>query len=490
MNWRLLVCILFSTCSAIGQEQFGAAFSNYTPSISVFMNPSSMLDAKTWLDIHIVGAGSYTNNNFVSLNNTNYIRIARTNGEGIDETDLEYHQNRRKYQAYNRTFVNVLSGVWSQGDHAAGLFFNARSFTAVRGIPKFVGQFIENGVPEFTPQHDIDYSIKNIYLSNVNFGEIQLSYAYTFLKKRRDMLMAGISIKKFISFGGAAGNVYNFNFNVRDDSLLSIFELETDAMYTPNPEVYVKGGRGLDLGFTYQKMISSCSNYLPNSKKGGCKRLPYQYMLAASLLDLGAVKFDPDNVQYAGYKFSTYEWFGYANQSINEDSLVQVFQNQDPDHTDGRVNKKERIHLPTTISFQGDYNIWASRFFANGSITQGIPISKTKFGTRRANSLMVGLRFETKIFDIAIPFSLYEYKTPQLGLSVRFYCLTVGTDKLLHLIGRNDLYGGDIYVHLNIPFFNHPKCKTKAKKDRGGSQGSSTPSSLRRKRGNGCDAYN
>ncbi len=302
--------------------------------------------------------------------------------------------------------------------------------------------------------------------------------------------MAGISIKKFISFGGAAANVYNFNFNVRDDSLLSVFEIETDAMYTPNPEVYVKGGLGLDLGFTYQKMISACSSYLPNSKKGGCKRLPYQYMLAASILDLGSVKFDPDNVQYAGYKFSAYDWYGYANQTINEDSLLQVFQNQDPDLTDGRVNKKERIHLPTTVSVQADYNIWASRFFANGSITQGLPISRTKFGVRRANSLMLGLRFETKIFDIALPFSLYEYKTPQIGLSVRLYCFTIGTDKLLHIIGRNDLYGGDIYFHLNIPFFNHPKCKTSAKKSRGSQQGSLRAKGAQRKRAKGCDAYN
>ena len=116
--------------------------------------------------------------------------------EEIDEDDLEYHQGKKKYHAYNRTFVTVLSGVWSQGDHAAGLFFNTRSFTAVRGIPDYAARFIEFGVPPYTEQHNIDYSLEKVRAATVSFGEIQLSYAYTFYKKRRDMLMGGISLKK------------------------------------------------------------------------------------------------------------------------------------------------------------------------------------------------------------------------------------------------------------------------------------------------------
>src|SRR3989344_969241 len=119
MKWILLLCCVPQILFA--QEQYGAAFSNYTPTNSVFLNPSSMLDAKTWLDIHIVGAGTYANNNFVSLNGTNWVRVIRTEGEGLDEDDIQYHQNKRKYHAYNRTFGQVLSAVWSQGDHAAGL---------------------------------------------------------------------------------------------------------------------------------------------------------------------------------------------------------------------------------------------------------------------------------------------------------------------------------------------------------------------------------
>lgn len=482
MKWILLVLCLPSVL--VAQEQYGAAFSNYTPTNSVFLNPSSMLDAKTWLDIHIVGAGSYTNNNFVSLNGTNWVRVIRTEGEGLDEDDIQFHQNKNKYHAYNRTFAQVLSAVWSQGDHAAGLFFNVRSYTAARGIPDYAGQFIENGVPEYTPQHNIDYSLKNVYVSSVNYGEIQLSYAYTFYKKRRDMLMGGISIKKFLSIGGAAANIYNMDFNVRNDSLLGVFELNADGMVTPDPQLYTKGGMGLDLGFTYQKMMSDCSSYYPNSKKMGCRYLPYKYKLGFSIMDIGSVKFEEDNVQFAGYSFDSYDWLNYADQDVDEDNILNVFQNQEDDITEGRVKKPYKIHLPTYVSVQGDYNLWASRVYANAAIVQALPISRNKFGVRRANSLMVGVRYESRIFDVSIPLSLYEYRTPQIGLAVRVYCLTIGTDKLFHLVGRSKLYGGDIYAHLKIPIFYHPKCRAHK---RGGRD--YDPSRIRRRK-DGCDAYN
>lgn len=466
------------------QEQYGAAFSNYTPTNSVFMNPSSMLDAKTWLDIHIVGAGTYANNNLVSLNDNNWTRVIRTQGEGIDEDDIEYHQGKRKYHAYNRTFAQVLSAVWSQGDHAAGLFFNVRSYTGVRGVPDYAARFIEFGIPPYTEQHNIDYSLKKVRASSINYGEIQLSYAYTFYKKRRDMLMGGISVKKFLSIGGAAANIYNLDFDVRSGTLLSVFEFNGDAMLTPDPKLYMKGGMGLDLGFTWQRMMADCSSYYPNSKKMGCRYLPYKYKVGFSIMDIGSIKFEEEAIQFAGYNFTSYDWYNYADADIDEDNVVELFQNQEASIDEGQVKKPYKIHLPTYISAQGDYNLWASRLYANAAIVQALPISKNKFGVRRANSLMVGLRYESKIFDVSLPLSLYEYRTPQIGFAFRIYCLTIGTDKLFHWMGNSKLYGGDIYAHIKIPIFYHPKCKANK---RGGGTGYD-PSKIRRRK-DGCDAY-
>ncbi|MFY7943103.1 MAG: hypothetical protein ACOVNZ_00900 [Crocinitomicaceae bacterium] len=77
---------------------------------------------------------------------------------------------------------------------------------------------------------------------------------------------------------------------------------------------------------------------------------------------------------------------------------------------------------------------------------------------------------------------MYEYYRPQLGLSLRLYCLTIGTDKLLHIFGKSDLYGGDIYFHLNVPIFYNPKCKQRMK-----SGTNYDPGRIKNKRK--CEAY-
>jgi len=484
MKKLIVIIFVFSGLPVFGQEQFGAVFSNYTPTTSVHYNPSSMLDAKVWLDINVVSGGFYGNNNLAYLNNNSYWNLYRTDGEGVTDDDVRFNQKRKKYGAYARGFASVLSAVWSQGDHAVGLSFNVYSYTATRGIPDYAAKFIEYGIPNYDIQHQIDYSMKNVNASSVNYGEIKLSYAYTFYKKHRDMLMGGISVKKFLSIAGASLNGYEFNFNVQNDTLMEVAHLSADAMYTGDPELFTKGGLGLDIGFTYQKMLRDCSSYYPNTKRMGCQYLPYKYMLAASVIDIGSVKFDEEKTQFAGYDFTSFDWYRYSDTDVDEDNVVDIFQNQEGSIDEGRVKKTDRIHLPTALILQGDYNYWASKVYFSGMLTQGIPVSKEKFGMRRANSLMVGVRYESKWFDVSLPLSLYEYRYPQLGLSVRLAYLTLGTDKLLSIFNRRgDIYGGDIYFHLKIPFFYHPKCKDKIKSGNGGYD----PQKMRKRRT--CEAY-
>ena len=49
------------------QDQFGLAQSNYSPSTSVFHNPSSIVDSKVYFVIHLFGNGLFIHNNYVFL---------------------------------------------------------------------------------------------------------------------------------------------------------------------------------------------------------------------------------------------------------------------------------------------------------------------------------------------------------------------------------------------------------------------------------------
>jgi hypothetical protein len=451
-----------------------------------------MLDAKVWLDINIVGVGSYVNNNLVYLSDHSWGKLSRDlirvskgradESELPQDEDIGYDQGRKNYHAYNRNFVTVPSAVWSQGDHAAGLAFGGRSYTAARKIPTELAYFFEEGVTQYTPQHDVDYSLKNLRVASLQFAEVKLSYAYTFLKKRRDMLMGGITISKFFSVAGGAVNIYNADYNVDNDSLAHVFNLEADAMFTPDPKFNFKGGLGLDLGFTWQKMLGEAATYYPNSPKFGCRSVPYKFKLGVSIIDIGSIKFDEDEILYAGYDFDNYDWVQYDDEDINEDNPFDLFAGQESDINSGRVKKPYKIRLPTFASVQFDYNLWASRLYVNATLIQGMPVGKNKFGLRHANSLSVTPRYETYFFEFALPISLYEYRYPQLGASIRLGPLSIGSDKLLNWIKQSDLYGMDIYAHLKIPLRYHPKCKGRVK-------GIKKVNGEKHKRYHPCDAY-
>jgi hypothetical protein len=453
------IVIIKSTIS-FSQNTFGSIQSNYSPTNGVILNPTNMINAKTYLDINIIGIGDYLNNNLVFSPDNNIINLSITNNY---PSSINFDPRKRKIQFFNKAFVTGPGATWNKGNHAFGLAFNGRSYTGVQNIPSYAGTIINSEINKTQKHYGITYDANNIRISSVNFAEIQLSYAHTFLKKGKNMLIGGASVKKIYSIAGGAVNVNNAEFNVRNDSELSIFNLNSDMMYTPKAKLYKKGGLGLDLGFSYQKMLTECASYLPHTSKSGCRYIPYKYKLGLSIIDIGSVKFDPESINFAGYDFNNYDWQNYKKAQLNNDNFTDVFQTLDDDITSGSVKKINKIKLPTYISAQFDYNVWASAFYINATIIQGIPHSKYSFGIRHANSISITPRFETRLIDLAIPFSLWEYRYPQLGLSLRIGPITIGSDKFLNLVTNRDVYGGDIYFYAKVPIKYHPNCKDRIK---------------------------
>jgi hypothetical protein len=219
-------------------------------------------------------------------------------------------------------------------------------------------------------------------------------------------------------------------------------------------------------------MQERVTTYLPNSPKNGCNPKFYKYKIGVSLLDFGNIKYNENNSEV--FAIDVDSLLIGPNEDI-ENVLNSITTGQEV----GAISRPNRMSLPTVLSLQLDFNVWNNMFYINGTIIQGIPPFANSFGVRRANSVSVTPRFETKWFDLAMPLSLYEYRQPQLGLSMRLYFLTIGTDKLLSMFIPSDLYGADIYAQVKVPLFKNPNCK-----DRGFNSKKS-----RKKRSKLCDAY-
>ena len=103
---------------------------------------------------------------------------------------------------------------------------------------------------------------------------------------------------------------------------------------------------------------------------------------------------------------------------------------------------KFNIFLPSAISAQFDYCIMP-RIYANASIVQAIPLSKTSIV--RASQISVSARYETRKFEVTLPFTMYEYKKPHLGLAFRYKIFVLGTDRLGSFTGLWDTTGYDLF---------------------------------------------
>jgi hypothetical protein len=229
-------------------------------------------------------------------------------------------------------------------------------------------------------------------------------------------------------------------------------------------------------------MLGEASTYYPNSAKYGCRENSYKYKIGISLMDLGSIKFPEDQILYAGYNFSDFDWERYQDAEANEDNATDLFAQQENNIEQGNVRQPNKMSLPTFISAQLDYNLWASKIYVNATWIQGIPPSRRAFGVRHANSLSVTPRYESYWIDFALPFSLYEYRYPQLGAALRLGPVTIGTDKLISWIAKTNLYGADIYAHVKIPIRSNPKCRGRFRPSNG-------QNGRKSKRWKPCEAY-
>lgn len=432
------------------------------PTNSVLINPSSMLDAKTRLDINLFSLSAFAMNNIIYLENTS-LRTYLNEKQYETRPDFGINTNRRKHHVYNRLVFQGPGFVFSQGDHAFGLGLGVKSYTSLRNVP---GEVI-TGLATLTVPEDNSLKVRNLSLMSMTYGDVKLSYAYTFLKKKREIFMGGISLSKFIPLQAAGSKLSNLNAELVDDTTGFVFDIDADNANMVADGVRFSSGFGIDLGFTYERMTAESFHYYPNSGKSNCRKNYYLYKVGISLMDLGRLAFQEEELDYIGLKTQNYDW---KRQEISQDNL-NVFDQFEGDSlitediSQSSVKKMNKVRLPSYLSLQGEYNVWNNMLYLNLTWVQRFPISSKRFGTTRANSLALTPRFETRFFEAALPLSLYEYRYPQMGLMFRFWFLSIGTDKLLTLLVDSDVYGADIYFALKIPIVYHPKCRD-GKRDR------------------------
>jgi len=443
----------------------GITTSNYAGSTGVLLNPSSIVTSKLYMDINIVTADLFFENNYAFIHAEDYslFKFLTPNPEfpkyGPDDMPFDHFKGKNDKYFYSSELIKGPSFMLAYGRHAFALHTGARALTSAYGIPYEIPNFGYYGL-DYTEQQNINYTSKNFGSSALVMGEVGLTYAYAFRKIGMEDWSAGITVKRLFSVAGGYMRANDLDYMVLNDTTINIKNLDAELGFSfpmdydnndfPDDGPLIKGGGfGVDLGVTFQdKALSYQKRRF--SKLCRQKYIDYTYKIGVSVLDLGYVNFK-QNAQLHSYDDVSEYWvnidtLNYYNLNALTQTLSEVFYgNPDSSLRDNKI----KVFLPTAFSIQADYKIYRN-WYAGGVFIQPVRIGKSFI--RRPAQLALVPRYESANFEFAVPFSLYDYQYPRLGASIRYYFLTIGTDELLGLLGLTNFTGLDFYISLKINF--------------------------------------
>lgn len=445
-------------CSALfSQDNLGIAGSTRAPVNTVLNNPSTIVDSRAFIDINLAGLSVFAMNNMAYLD-------GKTFSFGMFDTlsGVQINRDNAPYNAYADIVIHGPSATFAVGQHAFGIYTAARTVADVRGIPNSLGYYITEGF-QYREQMGIMHNVKDLRLNTLGWGEAGVSYGTIIARDGDAITQFGMTAKRLFGLAGLGMRVDDWSYIVRDSSNMQTQTFHGE--YGFNDPIadnnYINGkGWGMDIGFTYKVRKSMSDDYKPYDP---CTDGDYRYRVGASLLDLGRINFSGPFYRNQFSQDESTDWNNFQGTTAdNISDLDSLLNNNFEMVKDNSDEQKFRMKLPTAVSVQMDYKL-GYNFYMYGAITYGLP-RKNSLGVQRASYLGVAPRWETKRFEVSVPFSLYEWQRPQLGMMMRLNSIIIGTDNLGGLLFNQDVYGADIYLSIKYTVFKHWKCKTKKDK--------------------------
>ncbi|MBL7914785.1 MAG: hypothetical protein JNL49_07030 [Bacteroidia bacterium] len=431
-----------------GQEMLGISNSNFAGNMGMALNPSLFIGSPYIQEFNFISADFFIDNDYVYLKKRTSLFAKSLRGESIPEENILDYYDGKKKRAFGNVFLRGPSMIQNRERFSWGFHTALRSNLSAINVPTHLAKFMKEGF-DYIPQHDEIYLAEPMRAAGMFWGELGGTFGKKLIDRRdKGYLAAAVTLKLIAGFDAVYANFENFDYEVPSSDTLIVNNVNAEyghALYGGDPAFKkpfkIRGyGAGLDLGITYYKGrvhgANDCNETAEKYKK-------YKYRLGVSLIDIGMVHFGKEASVFKFDDASTV-WPGIDTLKFNSITEQDIaISNQflnDPGKS--RVKNKFNIFLPTAFSIQFDYAI-VPKVYLNASIIQAVPLSK--YAIVRASQAAVTARYETRKFEVAVPFVMYEYKTPHLGLAFRYRFFVIGTDRLGSFTGLFDTTGFDLF---------------------------------------------
>ena len=478
--YRTYIFIAFNLLmyiSTSAQDMPGTTLGNFSGVNSIQLNPSALHNSKTYLDIQLVGADLFLQNNALYMSKseyrfTNFFKAGyqlpmHPEEYGTEQRIFYHYDNLQDKSAFINTRINGPGAMLIWGKHAFALSTSFRSVISMHNAPYDVVNFSYLGL-NYRPQQNINYKDnKPFRVSGLVWGEIGLSYAYTFFARGLNVWTAGVTVKRLLGVGGTYVKVKQLDYIVLNDSTINIKNLDAEMglalpvnynVNTTNFNPLIKGGGfGFDFGITYQRLKNYHQNEYFNTL---CAQQyeDYIYRIGFGLIDIGRIKFK-NNATRINIDNRSALWENVSNMPFStiDNFLDTISYKFYGDTTSAYAGNTFNIWLPSAISAQFDYHLKKS-WYINANIIYGFPLASGSIV--RPAEISVTPRYETSLFEVSLPVSLYNWTLPRIGLALRIYGITIGTDKLGQFFSYSNFTGLDFYFSIKL-FFRKGNCRIK-----------------------------
>lgn len=449
LHYILFIALgLLSFNNAVSQMQMGISHDNVNVTENIRFNPAHSVDPVPWIDIHTFGLDVFFGSNAAYLDAESFNPFK---GELPGSLSQNYEIDKVKGQVEANITgpgINVSLGKFSIGLNSA-----FRNFAIGRNIPQEFAQGLIYGlrIPEY---YGDTLTGDNYRVKAVSFIEAGVHGGMILHQKGNNMLNIGINLKYMIGIGGISFLADNYSYSMTDSTDATAVNYSgkyggADFGFHPGT------GLGVDIGIVYQKKVSPVRYYRPHSPKSNCKYVDYKYKIGFSILDLGYLNYTGS--YYREAENANGAWPDYANTRTG--NVGEVINQFDAIFENGITESQSsfRTALPLSFALQYDHN-FGRGLFINGTLVYGVPF-KNSFGAERASVIAITPRFEGIHFGISMPLSYNSMGNAGLGLGLRFWYITLGTDNIGSYLINTDVYRLDVYAHIKVPIFVNTQCR-------------------------------
>jgi outer membrane protein OmpA-like peptidoglycan-associated protein len=474
----LPACFLALAQVATAQTNIGYHSSNYAGLNAISINPANIVDSRYKIDINLFAADFRLSNNYLglstelfSLRNSPFADTTYNNrfqafrSDFFRERDYNNMNQARFYQSLN---IQGPSVAFNIGKNSFAITTAVREFFFFDNLQPETADFI---LDELRDQNTWDVSLNNQKFNAVGavWTEAGLIYGREVLNTGEHYLKAAIHPK--LTFAAASAYFYAdnlvLNFDNNDTLNVELSDIRfgysnnlRDSVILEQPygqSLLNKTSFALDFGFVYEWRPDHAKfRRSDDSSKYDRSKNKYKLKAGLSVTDIGWLKFDRG--AFGGNFDGTAAKWNINNIDIQG---IESFGQLMADSFNMTTNRDPyRLRLPTSISYQIDYNIWKG-FYVNFTGYMAFNQNNAREKTHAINYFALTPRFEHFWGDVSVPMGFDGFGNFEVGTSLRVGPFFIGsTNAWNYLLGSRvrslNVYSG---LRVGIPYSKPKKPK-------------------------------